>query len=404
VKVYLIIVMWCWSVVAHAQWQRIDMSDAEAQAIEGVDHIGRWTLITRSREVWRALDIADRPAWQQASGIPGTGIPGSLRSLRVTVHNGKVYAVAHDTLTRVYVSTDSAQTFNELVPAWTFTCADAPTSEPRFAIASHGTALYAACWQSSLWRSLDDGATWTVVDPFAGERTTFRAVDSAVVVKYHQHDTGYVSHDYGSTWTPFPTPDTVQIIGIGNGATLFATVKTYKLRRSTDSGRSWSLTPVPDAGSSCPLFVVPVGMVDLTTGSTYRSTDSGSTWQFFADGIWGGGCYLPEPASWVESFHPTQDDLIARVHVGPGLAGTKPAWFRRSMKQVVLSVDGGQWTVDERVLRGSVPWTTVRVDRDVIVDVFNVLGERVSSYMLEPGEHLLDTPGPVFLIVKPLYP
>jgi hypothetical protein len=68
--------------------------------------------------------------------------------------------------------------------------------------------------------------------------------------------------------------------------------------------------------------------------------------------------------------------------------------------RVTVSVDGGQWTVDERVIRGSVPWTRVRVERDTDVEVYNVLGERVDSYTLEPGEHLLDTPIPVLLIVK----
>ena len=69
--------------------------------------------------------------------------------------------------------------------------------------------------------------------------------------------------------------------------------------------------------------------------------------------------------------------------------------------RVTVSVDGGPWTVDERVVRGDVPWTNVRVERDTDVEVYNVLGERVGTYLLDGGEHLLHTPEPVYLVVRP---
>ena len=147
-------------------------------------------------------------------------------------------------------------------------------------------ALYAFITGYGLWRSQDDGASWTAVDTTLGEAVTALAIAPDVVYIGTNGAGVLASYDGGATWA--------SANGIVNGALDSPRVRalaydpaTGMLYAGTDRGLSFTTsvgsgwTRRPFNGDVSALALGPDGTTMLlatSTGEVYRSQDRGVTW------------------------------------------------------------------------------------------------------------------------------
>ncbi len=245
-----------------ATWERVDPFNRHVTAIART-----------SGDALLALDFFDRflrsddggQTWREASPDPPFEVPTDLLRLP----DGRLLAGAVHGL---WISDDGA--------TWTPTGLTDPLVTT--ATVAPGGVWYAGTSRDGLWRSTDEGATWTRI-AFEGrsiraltitpERAVVAAVDDAV----------YRSGDDGATWTraAFPAPVTPALRGLRSApdGTLYAGTA-EGLFRSDDDGRTWTPDGPEEPAEADLVAALPEG--GLLTGSNargwFRLPDDGRTW------------------------------------------------------------------------------------------------------------------------------
>ena len=158
--------------------------------------------------------------------------------------------------------------------------------------------LLAAAWYGHIYRSTDDGATWTRVT-FVGSG---RIGERSLVVDPHTGQLflivkGWLFHsvNVGQTWGRFAfSPGNVAAFTIDENGDFFVGTSGDGVFRSTDGGQTWEaastgLPPYPFDISEPyykshlgvrTLAVTPEGhlLTGMRDGGVYRSTNKGATW------------------------------------------------------------------------------------------------------------------------------
>ena len=146
-----------------------------------------------------------------------------------------------------------------------------------------------------LYRSSDDGASWSLASPAAFQGVALAVADGFA---YADVSTGigtstgiYRSSDDGASWDLVFTAGTLTLVSLAaEGAFVYTGDLLDGMLRSTDHGDSWSsITPVPGMG----VYSIRPLATDLFAGTgpasdhVYQSTDHGTSWTLWGDGLAG---------------------------------------------------------------------------------------------------------------------
>ncbi len=155
--------------------------------------------------------------------------------------------------------------------------------------------IFAAGLDSSVYRSMDNGATWSKINFGVGTSNVIKvlihASDTNTV--YAATDTAgvFVSSNYGAAWTSRglhgDTVITDLVYNYSGPDTLFA-VTNYGLFRSLNRGNTWSESSTGLNADALYLTKIVQSTSDSTkyylatsTGRIYRSTNSGASWSVY---------------------------------------------------------------------------------------------------------------------------
>ncbi len=212
---------------------------------------------------------------------------------------------------------------------------------------------------SYVYRSSDDGLSWTAMEPLAGTESANDAVtdliphpvDASRLFLLTRNNLLYHSADAGETWHPLQTAVAVAAEGVPTSARLaispdrspaFLFVRSFAqadtiVERSTDGGVSWqrlSSTGLPARAQVRALTGLGNGLFLLgSERGAYRSADGGASWQPLEGALSSGGVaeFLPWPRQ-------AQRPAPAAGHSEDG---TGPTILAATGYGVFLSRDGG---------------------------------------------------------------
>lgn len=150
------------------------------------------------------------------------------------------------------------------------------------ALCASGDAVLAAT-EAGLYRSKDDGQTWTLSN-FTGQPVqSLQCSDSSVIARLN--DKFMLSNDGGATWGPRHLPFFAQTYDLAGAGPVFIAGTSRGLFRSDDSGMTWHA-----AIAGLPVDSITAVAIDPVTrtlayayefGHVYQSSDAGRTWQHF---------------------------------------------------------------------------------------------------------------------------
>jgi photosystem II stability/assembly factor-like uncharacterized protein len=181
----------------------------------------------------------------------------------------------------IFTSTNSGGTWTQrLTPGGPRTWTSVITS-------SDGSIIVGAVYNSSIFRSIDSGTTWTEVTN-SNPWTVMASSNNGQKIILGTENVGvYISSNAGSTWTNKLSGVIASVSSSGDGTTMFAYVSATNpnvVYKSIDSGVTWNtLTTFPTlvnksfsrASSSFDGKILGVGVYN---DFVYLSFDSGSTW------------------------------------------------------------------------------------------------------------------------------
>jgi photosystem II stability/assembly factor-like uncharacterized protein len=263
---------------------------------------GDTVYIGTSNGVYRSTDGAS--TWTVANG----GMPASGRLVSgypaLLTFNGTLFAGAYGSMEfvapraslGVYRSRTSGQSWEAVNAGLSFNYLH------LFPNAMHGSTVYAGSSTTSifdarsvLYRSTDNGATWSGVEGDEIEsRSLIASGDSLIAgtITFSSDKSGIaVSRDEGSTWTmitdsasrvafstAFETKAGINVLAVRENGMIAATM-TGDLYWSSDAGISWTPSQgVTGLGSMSLVFDRGTALAGTMHG-VYRSSDGGDTWR-----------------------------------------------------------------------------------------------------------------------------
>ena len=270
-----------------------------------------------------------------ASSAPGEDCPVAMTTTPTTPTT--VLLGTSDCNESIYRSTDAGLTYTAVLT-------NAGGSVTDFAVdPKTPTTVYAAVQSVGVEKSLDDGATWTLVATSANlpdigvfALTAIPTVTTTAILVGTDAGRLFESFDGGSTWQEHDTGLTpgYRVIDLATDPTnpnvLYASLDAmYAFYRSTDGGAHWSQSVTgltrTEGGT---LGVGPDGTVWDGFNGFFTSTNQAQSWSEVDQGVWGGGSDLS--------------------------AGGGALYFSNYPESPYQSVDGGQsWALIDQI--GSVP-------------------------------------------------
>lgn len=255
-----------------ATWERRD-SGLPRIASRPIRRLANGDLVLLHDNVYLSTD--DGATWTRRGGI---GIPYEL----VSPAPGLIAVATSDGVVR---STDRGDTWS------------GPASGIRaeYIQAIEGDAAGDAVYISTdrgLYRTLDDGATWTLlrrssVGVTFSERFTV-AADGSIFTMTSGGEI-FRSTDRGSTWEPRDTVDSrlLRLGGIAvKGDTVVVTDEKGRVFTSIDAGATWPNVLSIGAGSSATAVAIDStgGIIVVNSAGTHRSSDAGAAFALVASG------------------------------------------------------------------------------------------------------------------------
>ena len=254
-------------------------AEADAGAIfSSLDGGLNWTRITDPARLGYENVIA--VALTSAGTLVAATPAGVFRS----ADKGETWLKAGQAVEKIAV-THKARKGNHPVKALPVRAIAAP--QPNFAalrfsaLCAAGDTVLAAT-EAGLYRSRDDGQTWTLSN-FTGQPVRSLQCGDSVVARLN--DTFMLSHDGGATWAPRHLPFFAQTYDLAGAGSLFIAGTSRGLFRSEDTGLTWHV-----AQGGLPVASITAVAVDPVTrtlayayefGHVYQSNDAGRTWQRF---------------------------------------------------------------------------------------------------------------------------
>jgi photosystem II stability/assembly factor-like uncharacterized protein len=153
----------------------------------------------------------------------------------------------------------------------------------------NGGTLFAGTWDSSLYRSMDDGITWQKVIGIPNQNITALTISEATLYVGTYGNGVYSSTDNGNNWKEINngiTNQDIRAIAV-SGSNLFAGVfggfgNGGGIYRSTDNGQNWKcIKNGMNLGDVTSLLVIDTTLFVATDGGIYRSSDNGESWMRF---------------------------------------------------------------------------------------------------------------------------
>ncbi len=216
--------------------------------------------------------------WTQTEGPEG----GNFSCF--TSYNGFVYAGTNGA--GIFRSSDNGAT-------WTFMSTGYGYLYPTAFLVKGSTILASTV---NVFRSTDDGATWTGGTglPPANSITSL-ATDGVYIYGGLTSASGsarvYRSSDDGANWDQFST-GSASFAGVSalcvNGSNIFAGVTGDGIYKSTNSGQTWSPSSTGLPGFSYNNSIVTHGGMlfsGVSNGGVYRSTNDGASWSPMSSGL-----------------------------------------------------------------------------------------------------------------------
>ncbi len=234
------------------------------------DYYGTW-FASDGYHIWRSADGGF--TWADA----GTG--GAFWNAQLHMFDGTPWMIAAGPGTQgdVYRWSNAGQQWSLV------TTPESPQSllvEGDFILAGNATA-----YDPRIMRSFDGGATWESSDPnlpLLGFDDFARSGDAIVAISAFQEV--WRSYDNGESWTRTVAPGTLSPRQLDVvGGELFMFEYNGKLRRSVDQGASWQLV---GSGLGSISSITKHGSRLLVTGDkVYRSDNDGASWASSNEGI-----------------------------------------------------------------------------------------------------------------------
>jgi len=135
-----------------------------------------------------------------------------------------------------------------------------------------------------VFKSTDNGLTWddgTVIDSGKNMTGIVQLNDGSILVADGDYSILYKSLDNGSTWSIYGTTPVQKLIQLSNGWLLGTHAGTGKVHKSINGGLNWDAgILVENAGLSgiTQLSNGDIWTVSLITNKVYKSMDNGATW------------------------------------------------------------------------------------------------------------------------------
>lgn len=156
-------------------------------------------------------------------------------------------------------------------------------------MAMSGNIIYAA-GNSGVFRSSDNGSTWSVADTSlpSGGYTIAAGNGKLYIGDYYNYNGMFVSSDSGTTWvaadsgleTSFPGVYRLIMCVTSAGSTVFAGTSSNGVFKSTDNGKSWHAAN-NGIGYGSSVYSIALSGPNLIAGTqsgTYLSSDDGESW------------------------------------------------------------------------------------------------------------------------------
>jgi len=260
---------------AHAQWTKIDISSEPMNGVlslcahNGILYAGTWSGIQHSADsgkTWTLLYTDSTPA-----------IITSLHA-----DSGGIIAGVHEQGIVCYLYDNTA--------GWRRIVSDLAVPS-IYAIASNEHTIFAATQNNGIYRSFDDGISWSREDTFSQGITSTSVIASNdtifAAIGFSNHNL-YRSVDNGVRWSEvYPTPSQSMVWSLAkNGSTLFAGCDNGDILRSIANGINWT-TVHNNLSSTARITSFAIRDATVFAGTSSKgvlcSTDNGDTWTTVID-------------------------------------------------------------------------------------------------------------------------
>ena len=182
-------------------------------------------------------------------------------------------------------------TQNEIYPQWNHT---GPEGGEVRALCVSGTNLFAAAWSGGIYRSTNNGTSWTAVNNGLTEinlNVSALFADGTNIFAGTWGNGVFLSTNYGDSWVEVnssSTASTAVHAFIRSGTSLFMGSQGGGVHRTTDNGASWEQMNNGLLGLDVrDLAVIDTIIFAATWGGNkvFRSTDDGASWTQASNGI-----------------------------------------------------------------------------------------------------------------------
>jgi photosystem II stability/assembly factor-like uncharacterized protein len=157
------------------------------------------------------------------------------------------------------------------------------------ALLAAGSDLYAASRGGGVYRSPDNGLTWTALDSGLADKYVNCLAYSGSALFAGTPSGVFASSDRGASWAArdsgLPRNPVIRCLAL-SGSDLFAGTEASGIFRSSDQGRSWARMDSTSPAYSLRAFLVTgAGLFAAAANGVYRSTDSGRHWMEVNTGL-----------------------------------------------------------------------------------------------------------------------
>lgn len=241
-------------------------------------------------------------------------VDGLIRAF--AIGNNRVFA---GTTSGVFVSQDYGDTWSRI---FTWRYLEGVTS-----LAFSGNYLFAATDLRHLYRTGDNGTTWTDVYPELRGRINCLAVDNLTVLAGTTEGEVFRSTDSGESWVTSIVDSVLDFRNITSlaicNAITFAAIEWGATYVSNDLGQSWHLSDDSLLGNVNAITTVGQYIFVGTGSGVLRSNDGARTWELATRGL---------SNARVSSLHVTSSAILAGVLGGGVFISTNEgnSWFERN--------------------------------------------------------------------------